>query len=74
MVTIRQPFCMHNTIYCVELNGEDLSRYSNKIESVSLRKCPYDHRLTNKACLSVIAVANIFREFLPTRWRQNALA
>jgi len=25
--------------YCVESNGEDLSCYSNKIESVSLRKC-----------------------------------
>ena len=30
-------------IQCVELNGEDLSCYSNKTESVSLRKCPYDH-------------------------------
>jgi len=28
---------------CVELNGEDISCYSNTIESVSLRKCPYDH-------------------------------
>ena len=42
-VTIRSPFCGYNTTYCDESNGEDLSCYSNKIESVSLRKCPYDH-------------------------------
>ena len=32
-----------NTAYCVKLNGEDLSRYSNKNESVVLRKCPFYH-------------------------------
>jgi len=45
--------CGHNTIsmlwsntaYCVKLSGENLSRYSNKTESVSLRKCPYYHYL-----------------------------
>ena len=26
-----------------EVGGEDLSRYSNKIESVGLRICPYYH-------------------------------
>jgi len=26
-----------STVYCVKLNGEDLSRYSNEIESVGLR-------------------------------------
>jgi len=36
-----------NTAYCVKLNGEDLPRYSSKIESVGLRKCPY-HYLTKK--------------------------
>jgi len=36
-----------NTAYCVTLTGEDLSRYSNKIQSVGLRKCPYYHYLTN---------------------------
>jgi len=30
-----------NTAYCVKLSGEDLSRYSKKIESVDLGKCPY---------------------------------
>ena len=39
MVMIRSPFCGYNTTLCVELKGEDLSCYSNKIESVSLRKC-----------------------------------
>ena len=47
-------------------------RRLNKIESVILRKCPYDRRLTNKAYLSAIAVTNDFSEFLPTRWRQKS--
>jgi len=34
-----------NTAYCVTLNGEGLSRYSNKIDSVGLRKCWYCQRL-----------------------------
>jgi len=38
----------NNTVYCVKLSGEDLSRYSNKIESVGLRKCQYYHYLTKK--------------------------
>jgi len=32
----------------VKLSGEDLSRYSNKIESVSLRICPHYHYRTKK--------------------------
>jgi len=39
-------------VYCVMLNVEDLSRYSNKIEPVGLRKCPYCHYLTKKQCLN----------------------
>jgi len=35
-----------NTAYCVKLSGEDLSCYSNKIESVDLRN--YYHYLTKK--------------------------
>jgi len=31
----------HGVLY--EVHGEDLLRYSNKIESVGLRKCPYFH-------------------------------
>jgi len=34
-----------NTAYCVKLNGEDLKRYLNKIESVGLRKCQNYHYL-----------------------------
>jgi len=37
-----------NTGYYVILSGEDWSRYSNKIKSVSLRKCPYYYYLTKK--------------------------
>ena len=45
--------CGHNAIsmlmgksaYCVKLCGEDCRRYSNKMESVALRKCPLDHYL-----------------------------
>ena len=36
-----------NTAYCMKLN-EDLSHYSNEIESVGLRKCPYCRHLTKK--------------------------
>jgi len=35
-----------NMAYCVKSSGEDVLRYSNKVESVCLRKCPY--YLTNK--------------------------
>jgi len=49
------------------LNGEDLACYSNKIESVCLRKCPYDDRLINKATkkasLSDITLTNISESF-----------
>jgi len=41
MVAIRSPFCRSTPSYCASLSGEDLSRYSNKIESVGLRKYPY---------------------------------
>ena len=47
----------------VKLNGKDFSCYSNKIEWVSLRKCPYDHWLTNKAYSSAITVTNISQSF-----------
>ena len=30
---------VRNTAYCVKLSGEDLTRYSSKIESAGLRKC-----------------------------------
>jgi len=37
-----------NAAYCVELSGEDLSRYSHKIEPVDLRKVQYCRYLTKK--------------------------
>jgi len=48
--------CSHNTIstlcgntaYCAKLSSEDSSRYSNKIESIGLRKCQYYHCLYAK--------------------------
>jgi len=65
-------FCGYDTIWCVEINGEDLSCYSNKTESVTLRKCPYDHWLTNKAYLSTITVTNISQSYQPTNWQQKS--
>jgi len=35
-------------IVTVRISGKDLSRYSNKIESVGLRKCPCLRYLTKK--------------------------
>jgi len=55
-------------------NGEDLSCYSNKIESVSLRKCPHDHLLTNKVHLSAITVTNIYQSFYLQDGGKNQLA
>ena len=63
MATMRSPFWGYNTTWCVELNGEYLSCYSNEIESVSLRKCPYDRWLANKAHLSAVTVTNISQNF-----------
>jgi len=63
MVTIGSPFCGYSRTYYVKLNGEDLLCYSNKTESVSLRKCPYDHELANKAYLSAITMTNMSRSF-----------
>jgi len=63
MVTIRSPFCRYNTIKCVKLNGENLSCYSNKIESISFRKCPHDRWLTGKTCLSAITISHIYQSF-----------
>jgi len=45
---------------CMELTGEYILRYSNKIESTDLRQCPY---VINKAYLSDILVRNIYESF-----------
>ena len=47
----------------MELKGKDLWSYSHKIESISLRKCPHDHQLTDKPYLSAITVTSIFQSF-----------
>ena len=47
----------------MELNGEDLSCCSIKIESVSSRRCLYDHWFTIEAYLSVVTVTNISKSF-----------
>jgi len=54
--------------YCVKLNGEVLSRYSNKIESVALRKCLYYHYLTKK----VMSQLQTFVRACPTSWWENS--
>ena len=64
LLTIRPPCCGYNLAWCVELKSEDLWSCSHKIEPVSLRKCPYDHSLTNKAYLSaIIRQPAFFSEF-----------
>jgi len=57
-----------NTTYCVKLSGEDLSRFSNKIESVDLRKCPYYHYLTKK----VMSQYQTLLRACPTSWREHS--
>jgi len=55
--------CGHNTIsilwgkHCVKLSGEDLWRYSNKIESVGLRKYPYYHYLAKKSDVTITNIS-----------------
>jgi len=50
------------------LSGEDLSCYSNQIESVGLRKCPYYHHLTKKRCHN----NKHFSELVPHHGRKTA--
>jgi len=54
-----------NTAYCLKLGGEDLSRYSNKIESDGLRKYPYYRYLIKKVMPRVTNISQI----LPTSRR-----
>ena len=61
MATMRSPFCGYNTTSCVELNGEYLSCYSNKIESFSSRKCP-------RSCLPPVCKQNLLL-FIQPRWQ-----
>ena len=54
----------------MELRGEDLVCYSNKIESVGLRNVRMVINLLTGAYLGGITVTNI-SQVLPTRWRQQ---
>ena len=45
------------------MRGNGRRFYSHKIESLGLLKCPYDHKLTNKAYLSAVTVTSIFQSF-----------
>ena len=50
-----------------------LSCYSNRIESVSLRKCPYDHWLTNKTeRIQALSQWQKFLRFFAWTWRQKS--
>jgi len=48
-----------------------LSRYSNKIESVGLRKCPYYRYLIEKVTSTDARTTNI-RRACPTKWQKTA--
>ena len=43
--------------------GEDLPCYSNKIQPVSLRECPYDHEPNDNLCLSNSGITNTSKTF-----------
>ena len=53
------------------LNGEDLSRYSSKIESVGLRKCPYYCYLIEKVSSTDVRTTNILHS-LPHKMAETA--
>jgi len=58
----------------MELRDEYLVCYSNHIESVGLRKCRYDHQLTNKAYFERYHRKKHFSEFYPQDGGENQLA
>jgi len=55
----------------VWLNEEDLSRYSNKIESFDLRKCPYYRYLIEKMKPTDVRTTNISHS-LPHKMAENS--
>jgi len=64
VVMIRSPFCGHNTIQRVELNGEDLSCYSNNTELVSLRKKQFWSVITDLPTKRIWALSSQWQTFL----------
>jgi len=61
VIAMRSPFCIgHHVVLCVRVvNGEDLSRYSNKIESVGLRQYPYYRYLIEKVTSTDVRITTI---------------
>ena len=55
----------------MQLNGEDLSSYSNKIEPVGLRKCPYYRYLIEKVMFTDARITNISQS-LPHKMAETA--
>jgi len=47
----------HGVAYCVKLSDEDLSRYSNKLESVGLRKRPNYYYLNSDVTIKKILLS-----------------
>jgi len=70
VAAVRSPFC-RSTRCTVWLNGEDLSCYLNKIESVGLRKCPYYRYLIEKVTSSDVRATNISQS-LPHKMAENS--
>jgi len=57
----------HGALWWRWNSDEDLTHYSNKIESVSLRKCPYYHYITKK--VNVRQQTFMRAQLPPTSWR-----
>jgi len=55
-----------NTAYCIQLSCEDLARYSNKTESLGLRKCPYYHYFIEKVIYLSIYLSILWAGVQPT--------
>jgi len=75
VVTTHDTIAMLWVGHVVELKGKDVWCYSDEMESVNLRKCPYDHQLTNKAYLGTVTITSIFQSFTckmaaKTRWHR----
>jgi len=52
------------TSHICDRNGEDLSHYSNQIESVGLRKCPYYRYLIEKVTRTDVRITNTSQSFI----------
>jgi len=62
-----------NSAWASEQHFNGTSAQCRQLSAVKwLRKCPYNHWLTNKAYLSAITVTNISQRILPTRRRQKS--